>query len=252
MFIKIPFESTLDFKTNIYEITKMSLEHDYNVNEGAVLGNFYVTGEYRSHEVSVNKEPFKFTLPFEVEISNDIDLDTLEFNIEDFSYTIEGENKLKVNIEYSLAGEERKGELIDTDDDEVVFEEVPDEELQREMDELDELINKEEVVEEEKKEEVKEDNTEKLETNEEVKEIEEQVEQVEDERLTKEQEKTIMETITSSDDTFVTYHIHMVKESETMESIATMYSIPTSLLQEYNNVDTITLGDKILIPKVDE
>ena len=35
MFIKIPFESTLDFKTNIYEITKMSLEHDYNVSGGA-------------------------------------------------------------------------------------------------------------------------------------------------------------------------------------------------------------------------
>ena len=93
MFIKIPFESTLDFKTNIYEITKMSLEHDYNVSGGAVLGNFYVTGEYRSHEVSVNKEPFKFTLPFEVELRDDIDLDTLEFNIEDFSYIIEGENQ---------------------------------------------------------------------------------------------------------------------------------------------------------------
>ena len=243
MFIKIPFESTLDFKTNIYEITKMSLEHDYNVNEGAVLGNFYVTGEYRSHEVSVNKEPFKFTLPFEVEISDDIDLDTLEFNIEDFSYTIEGENKLKVNIEYSLAGEERKGELIDTDED--VFEEVPDEELQREMDELDELINKEEETTEEVKEEVPKTTEEEIETL-----VEEPVE--DDERITKEQEKTIMETITSSDDTFVTYHIHLVKESETMESIATMYSIPVSLLQEYNNVDTITLGDKILIPKVDE
>ena len=238
MFIKIPFESTLDFKTNIYEITKMSLEHDYNVNEGAVLGNFYVTGEYRSHEVSVNKEPFKFTLPFEVELRDDIDLDTLEFNIEDFSYTIEGENKLKVNIEYSLAGEERKGELIDTDDEDV-FEEVPDEELQREMDELDELVNKE-VTEEPKEEE----------TTEEIEEVEEPTE--DEERITKEQEKTIMETITSSDDTFVTYHVHMVKESETMESIAVMYSIPTSLLQEYNNVDTITLGDKILIPKVDE
>ncbi len=237
MFIKIPFESTLDFKTNIYEITKMSLEHDYNVNEGAVLGNFYVTGEYRSHEVSVNKEPFKFTLPFEVELRDDIDLDTLEFNIEDFSYTIEGENKLKVNIEYSLAAEERKGELIDTDED--VFEEVPDEELQREMDELDELVNKE-VTEEPKEEE----------TTEEIEEVEEPTE--DEERITKEQEKTIMETITSSDDTFVTYHVHMVKESETMESIATMYSIPTSLLQEYNNVDTISLGDKILIPKVDE
>ena len=241
MFIKIPFESTLDFKTNIYEITKMSLEHDYNVSGGAVLGNFYVTGEYRSHEVSVNKEPFKFTLPFEVELRDDIDLDTLEFNIEDFSYIIEGENQLKVNIEYSLAAEERKGELIDTDEgDEDVFEEVPDVELQREMAELDELVSQE-----------KEDAKVKKDL-EGTKPVEEEPNKEDTERITKEQEKTIMETITSSDDTFVTYHVHMVKESETMESIATMYSIPTSLLQEYNNVDTISLGDKILIPKVDE
>ena len=50
----------------------MSLEHEFNVNEGVVLGNFYITGEYRSHEVSVNKEPFKFTLPFTVELNERI------------------------------------------------------------------------------------------------------------------------------------------------------------------------------------
>ena len=110
MFVKIPFENTLEFNTSIYEITKMSLEHEFNVNEGVVLGNFYITGEYRSHEVSVNKEPFKFTLPFTVELNERIDNDTLEFNIEDFSYDIVDDNKLKVNIEYSLEAEERKEE----------------------------------------------------------------------------------------------------------------------------------------------
>ena len=34
MFIKILFESEIDFKSNIKEITKMSLEHDYNINDG--------------------------------------------------------------------------------------------------------------------------------------------------------------------------------------------------------------------------
>ena len=110
MFVKIPFESTIEFKTNIYEITKMSLEHEFNVNDGVVLGNFYISGEYRAFEVSVNKEPFKYTLPFTVELNNRILNDTLEFNIEDFSYDIVDNNKLKVNIEYSLEAEERKEE----------------------------------------------------------------------------------------------------------------------------------------------
>ena len=61
-----------------------------------------------------------------------------------------------------------------------------------------------------------------------------------------------METIKNSDDTFVTYHVHIMKESETLESICALYNVPTSLVSEYNNVDNITLGDKILIPKIDE
>ena len=55
MFIKIPFESEIEFKTNISEITKMSLEHEFNVNDGVVLGNFYISGEYRVHEVSIKR-----------------------------------------------------------------------------------------------------------------------------------------------------------------------------------------------------
>ena len=44
----------------------MSLEHDYNVNEGVVLGNFYISGEYQVHPISINRDPFKYTLPSRV------------------------------------------------------------------------------------------------------------------------------------------------------------------------------------------
>ena len=86
MNIKIPFESEIEFNTNISEITKISLEHDYNVNDGVILGNFYISGEYKTHPVSVNTDRFNYTLPFTVDISEDINRDTIEFNIEDFTY----------------------------------------------------------------------------------------------------------------------------------------------------------------------
>ncbi len=253
MFIKIPFESEIVFKTNISEITKMSLEHDYNVNDGVVLGNFYVSGEYKTHEVSINKEPFKYTLPFTVELREDIIKDTLEFNVEDFSYDIINDNTLKVNIEYSLNADVRK-------EDDEVFERVDESELADEMNYIDEFLEKvdneyatdnektrdekveiKEEVKEEAKEEVKEDTNA---TNEEKNE--------EEERISKEEEKTIMETIKDSDDTFVTYHVHIVKESETIESICSMYNVSSALVNEYNTIDTINVGDKILIPKADE
>lgn len=249
MFIKIPFESEIPFKTNISEITKMSLEHDFNINDEVVLGNFYISGEYRSHEVSVNTDPFNFTLPFSVTYRDDLIKDTLEFNIEDFSYEIINNNTLKVNIEYSLKGEVQ----------EELFERVNEMELESELAYIDNFLESDGEV------ECSEDNV--VEVKEEVKELEEPVEIVKEEpviveeredvkekeeRLSEKEEKTIMETIKDSDDTFVTYHIHIVKESETLETICSMYGVNTSYLSEYNNIDNITMGDKILIPKIDE
>lgn len=232
MFIKIPFESEIAFKTNISEITKMSLEHDYNVNDGVVLGNFYVSGEYKTHEVSINKEPFKYTLPFTVEIASNIDKDTIEFNVEDFSYDIVNDNTLKVNIEYSLSG--------DVINNEEMFTRVDESELTDEMNYIDDFLEKVEEGEDDKMSEVKEE-----------KEVKEEVNNAE-ERISPSEEKTIMETIKDSDDTFVTYHVHIVKENETMESISAIYGVNSGLLNEYNNVDTLNIGDKVLIPKVDE
>lgn len=241
MFIKIPFESTIEFKTNISEITKMSLEQDYNLSGSSVLGNFYISGEYKTHEVSVNKEPFKYTLPFTVEISDRIKEDSLEFNIEDFSYEVVDNNKLKINIEYSLAGEERE-ELEEED----LFERVNEDELETELNIIDDFLDKEDGASDEKEETFKDNLEELLDKSEEKKEVEE------DERLTKDEEKTIMETIKQSDDTFVTYHVHIVKESESFESISTIYGVPSSLVKEYNNMESLTVGDKVLIPKADE
>ncbi len=243
MYVKIPFESTIEFKSNIAEITKMSLEHDYNISDGLVLGNFYISGEYRPHEVSINTEPFKYTLPFTVEIREDIERDSLEFNIEDFSYDIVDKNNLKVNIEYSLKGEERvKEEVVEEnkeEEKEELFERVNENELNSELEFIDEFLNQEEISknEEEIKEEVKD---------------EKEVVEEDEERISEESEKTIMDTIKDSDDTFVTYNVHIVKESETLESIATFYKVPSSLISEYNNIDTLAIGDKVIIPSLDE
>ena len=239
MYIRIPFEKEIDFKTNVSEITKMSLEQDFNVNDNVVLGNFYISGEYKTHEVSINTENFNYTLPFEVELREDINKDTLEFNIEDFSYDIKDNKTLYVNIEYSLKA------LVNKPQDD--FEKVDENELKNELDYIDdflekrnssdeETINNEETNAEsgEKKQDLNEDNS------------------IEEKRLDIEDEKTVMENIKDSDDTFVTYHVHIVKENETLESICNKYSVTSDLIGEYNEINSINLNDKIIIPKVDE
>ena len=60
----IPFKKVIEFKTKIAEITSISLEHEYVKKEGELSGDFIVEGDYKVHEVSVNKEKFKYRLPF--------------------------------------------------------------------------------------------------------------------------------------------------------------------------------------------
>ena len=246
MFIKIPFESEISFKTNISEITKMSLEHDFNINDEVVLGNFYISGEYRSHEVSVNTDSFNFTLPFSVTYREDLIKETLEFNIEDFSYEIINNNRLKVYVEYSLKGDIQEPEL---------FERVNELELESELAYIDNFLendgeiisNVEEIKKENSLEKEDLNNCEKI-----VEKLDEEKELKENIRISEKEEKTIMETIKDSDDTFVTYHVHILKDNETIENICATYGVNTSYLSEYNDIDKITIGDKILIPKIDE
>src|SRR5699024_5739206 len=97
----IPFTKDIKFNSNISEIVSISLEHDYTVNDGEILGNFIVSGDYKSHEVSVNKEHFEYVLPFSVELTTRIDRDSVDFSIEDFTYEIKNNDTLEVRIEYS-------------------------------------------------------------------------------------------------------------------------------------------------------
>ena len=40
----IPFTKELDFKTKVREITSISLERDFEVEEGSINGNLFVSG----------------------------------------------------------------------------------------------------------------------------------------------------------------------------------------------------------------
>ncbi len=55
----IPFTKDIKFTSNISEITIISLKHEFTVNNDEILGNFIVSGDYKTHELSVNKEHFE-------------------------------------------------------------------------------------------------------------------------------------------------------------------------------------------------
>ena len=66
-----------------------------------------------------------------------------------------------------------------------------------------------------------------------------------------ENEDVIMNTV-SDEEEYITYHIHIVKEGETLESICSLYKADLNLVKTYNDTDNLVLGSKVIIPVDDE
>ena len=52
----------------------------------------------------------------------------------------------------------------------------------------------------------------------------------------------------SDEETFSTYHVYILRSDDTIESVMAKYNINKELLGQYNDIDNIKLGDKIIIP----
>ena len=213
----IPFTKDIKFTSSISEITSISLEHEYTVNNDEILGNFILNGDYKTHELSVNKEHFEHVLPFRVDISTRIDRESVDLAIQDFTYEIKDNDTLKVNIEYCVNALELKEENKQEENkQEELFERVEDDDTLEDM-----LDNMDEITDE-------------------------------DRNVTEDDKKTILESINEQDESFVTYHIHIMQENDTIDTICTKYNTTSNILNEYNDLSTVAIGDKLIIPDLNE
>lgn len=214
----IPFEKKVKFSGPVKEICSISLEHEITKNEGEILGNFLVSGTYKEYELSVNKQDFNFTLPFSVDISNRVDLSSIEFSIDNFTYNLDND-ELDIKIDYVVEGTEMK--------EEVAFERAP------ESPSIESLLD-------ERKEPL-EETIEKNET------VEEKEERIDNDKIT-----NVVTSMMDTEDDFMTYHIHIVKKEETLEMICEHYHISMEDVMKINNISAVEENDKLLIPLENE
>lgn len=212
----VPFSKEIKFNTKLYEILSISLEHELNVKEDTILGDFIISGEYRSHEISANKEKFFYRLPFSVEITDNIVKESVVFNIEDFNYEIKNDDILQIEIEFSVSALEEKkdepAEIILPDISETNFDDHEERKKERLSDEI-------KIISEEEK------SSETISTN------------------------SIIDKIKNNDsETYVAYHIYIIKETDTIETIANNFHINIDVLQNYNKNLNFIAGEKILVP----
>ena len=126
----IPFKKDIIFKTNLKEITSISLEHTLKVDNDFVSGNFLLSGEYKITEAGINTEQFKYELPFEVAFDSKYDLSKALIDIDDFYYEIVNDSVLKIYIDVSVDNIEEIEEdnTMNNELEEVTIDNVEDEE----------------------------------------------------------------------------------------------------------------------------
>lgn len=205
------------FKSSIYEITSISIEDNHDINGSKIEGEFIISGDYRLHEISINKEDFCFKLPYTHELPSNINLDTVELEITDFNYEFNNNDELKVHVEYILTAEEGI-KLFESEA-----------ELNKFLDDNDaEIIDL--------KESTRAQNEVLLpETREET------------ETPSKIDENMILGSI-NEEEKYVKYHIHTVTMNDSIESITKEYNISLNTLKKYNTFENLELNMKLLIP----
>lgn len=232
----VNFSGELEFRNNIFEISSISLESEYDVCPDKVSGTFLVSGSYRGHEISLNQETFSKKLPFEYVFKDKMLEDTVCLEVKDFTYEID-QNKVSVSIEYEIRGEKMIFE------DEREFDKFL-EEHEVEVVDLTDDLEKIEEKEENKKEEIEEERT--------IVEESRSVPEEKEELRKKTNDSEIIDTLKDGENTYITYHIHVCDESDTMEYLANKYKISIDIIKDYNSIDNISAGMKLIIPCQDE
>ena len=82
--------------------------------------------------------------------------------------------------------------------------------------------------------------------------INEPINESQEDKINKLSEDTIINSVNDASDEYATYHIHMVSDGESVETICTMYNSSLNILSEYNDLSNLTPGDKLVIPDKDE
>ena len=247
----IPFEKELVFKTKVCEITAISIEHNYKMEDADLItGNFLISGEYKMTEGSINREKFEYNIPFDIALDSRYDTNNIVVDIDDFNYSVINNDILKVRIVLYIEGDLVKEAVPTTEK----MEESQNSKNETDIDfssnvEMPELVQSVKYERNEEKE-LKKDFRQ---LPKEEPEIELNVENVNinnNNVIDPSKMQNSMFNNLESGETYSTYHVYIVKEDDTIDKILEKYQISKEELSVYNDLNEIKIGDKLIIPTI--
>lgn len=230
----IPFAKDISLAPKIYEITSIALEHNLKMeNSDSVVGSFTVSGKYRINDISINEEVFEENIPFDITLDSKYDASKVTIDIDDFYYEIINDEFLRVHIDV----------LVDN----LVYEkekvEKPAEVKKEERQSI--MPNKEE-----RNDDLMNDNVITSNKNEDILIREEDAKKEVKKEVSEERDLTskIETSLFDKEEKYITYKVHIVRDTETIDEITTKYNVSKEELEKYNDLNNIVLGTKIIIP----
>lgn len=233
----------LEFNYNISEITSICMDIDYKVLNDSISGVLNLEGDYVSSNFEDTREDFSKKIDFSLDLDSNVDTDTVKVEIDDFTYDID-QNKLIINVDLSLVYE-----FILFDEKKEFDKFIESREI--DANDLEELTKTDESR--ETSFDIENESDECIETNESQKD-EELIEETHEESKSDERkiEDSIIDMASNFNDDFITYHIYIVSDVDTLDGIADKYHISVDIIKEYNNVENLKSGMKLVIPICDE
>ena len=222
---KIEFKKDCMLKTYVSSITDISLTHDYKILDDTIEGYFDVTGSYKVTMSSVETESFMFTIPFTIALSSLIDRDTIDLKLSDFNYSVEKDVlHLKMFLDMDYQEIEIKEDIEDNEEIDNMINDLMDKESTTNIKSPSEFHN-----------EVMLDNV-----------IDSKEEVSTKEKVSEENFNTIFNEVKESN--FSKYKVYIMRSEDTLESILVKYNVTMDEIKEYNDIDNINIGSKIVIP----
>ena len=251
----IPFKKDLPFKTKVSDITSISLERKIEILDGGIVtGTFYITGDYKMNEGSINREKFSFDLPFDITLDPRYDVNSVKADIEDFYYDVINEDTLKVNIDLYIEAEY----LPDTSlDNNILTEEDKSNNEMNDVQKEDEPVEEDRNIMMESKSDSKNDENIEIEKDKEVtsEKINNDDAIMNDSDIERNDVDDFANDLFSNLDnteTYTTYYVYIVKEEDTIDKIISLYGVTKEDIENYNDITSIKPGDKVIIPKTSE
>ena len=246
----VNIEKEIAFKTMLGDITSISLEEDLSfINDSEIEGNLIVSGTYRMTEASTLEEEFNYKVPVEIMLTSNLDEDKRKVAINNFTYKIVNEEALLINVELLIEGLEKIELEEDTSD--FVTEKIDD------IDTLEEESLTEEVRgDSDMNEDVEvlstdlDDNT--LPDFSTVDHVDKDTDITNTDNTNNNESKEVMNSIftafANTEETYASYSVYILRENEILDDVISKYKITKEDLEEYNDLDNLRVGSKLIIP----